>query len=305
MKIGMQCVISQGFVPAMEQAIKAQEYGFDSIHAGEHHHLPVATPVPEFYKETGVPDFYRFSPDPLITLGAMATAAPKLAVGTSILLVPIHDTLMLANQIATLDNLTGGRTSFGLGVGWNKPELAHHGVEFDTRVDKLVEQLRAMKSVWAKETARFDGKFVKFDESWQGPKPKQRPHPPLLLGGRPLKRNFQVIAEVCDGWLPTDTYAKTYGSDLEKELEDLRGAFRSNGRDPKELTNSFLMADLFLYDRDPGHYAREAPTRDNLAYYEKLGFDRVIIGLPTFSDDHFLGALDHIAKVAEPWLFQG
>ncbi len=302
MKIGIQSVMSEGFVPPVEQALRVQEHGFDSFYAGEHHHLPVSTPTPEFYKDTGVPDFYRFTPDPLITLGAMAAAAPKLGVGSSILIAPIHDTLMLANQIATLDNLAGGRTMFGLGVGWNKPELAHHGVEFETRVDKFAEQLRAMKALWASPTASFDGTFVKFDESWQGPKPKQKPHPPLLFGGRPLKRNLQVIAELCDGWFATDTYTKTYGAPIEDDLAKLMAAARANGRDPKSLRNAYLLSELFLWDRDPKQYAQDAPTRDDLGFYQKLGFEWVIIGVPSFSEDHFLGALEHLAKVAQPWL---
>ena len=302
MKIGIQCVVTGGHVPAVNQAVEAEKRGFDLIMAGEHHHMPVSTPVPEFYKETGVPDFYKFTPDPLITLSAMATAAPTINVGTGILLLPIHDTIMAANRMGTLDYLTGGRTVFGFGVGWNQPELANHGVAFESRNEKFREQLRAIKNLWGNEVAGFEGEFVNFTESWQGPKPVQKPHPPLLLGGRPLKKHFRTIAELCDGWLPTDTYAKTFGGNLEDDLDGLTAAVREAGRDPKSLRNMILLAELMLYDRDPAQYAQEAPTRDLLGHYEKLGFEWVVIGIPSFSEDHFLGALDHISRVAAPWL---
>jgi len=302
-KIGIQCVISAGHVSPTEQAIEAERRGFHIIFHGEHHHMPVSTPVPEFYKETGVPHYYRFVPDPLITLAAMATAAPKIRVGTGILLLPIHDTIMAANRMGTLDYLTHGRTVFGLGVGWNPVELANHGVDFATRNEKLREQLRAIKTMWSNETASFDGEFVKFAESWQGPKPVQRPNPPLILGGRPLKKNFQTIAQLCDGWLPTDTYAKTFGSDLENELKTLAKMVAAAGRDPKALKHMVLLSELMLYDRNPAQYAKDAPTRDAFARFEKLGFEWVVVGIPSFSREHFLGALEHITQVAHPWLF--
>ena len=302
MKIGIQTVITRGHVPPLEQGRAVAERGFAAFWAGEHHHFPDSTPVPDFYKETGVPDFYKFSPDPLITLGAIQAANPQLEVGTAILLLPIHDTLIIANQIATLDNLTGGKTMFGIGVGWNKPELAHHGVEFESRVEKSGEQIRALKQLWANDKTEFHGKFVNFETSWQGPKPVQKPHPPLLLGGRPLKRNFELLVEVYDGWMPTDTYAKTYGVDLDASLERLRGMFTDAGRDPDSMRNVMEYAELMLYDRDPAKYAEDAPTRAELEHLEELGFEQVIIGVPTFSESHFHGALDYVAKLTEPWL---
>ncbi len=286
----------------VDQAIEAEKRGFKLIVHGEHHHLPVSTPTPEFYRETGVPEFYRFVPDPLISLAAMATAAPTIAVGTSILLLPIHDTIMVASRMASLDFITGGRTVFGIGVGWNRPELENHGVDFSRRVDKAREQLRAIRAMWSSETTAFNGEFVNFSESWQGPKPVQKPHPPLLLGGRPLKQNFELIAELCDGWLPTDTYLKTFGDALHKDLKKLHDALDAKGRDPASLRNMMLLAELMLYDRNPRQYAREAPTRELLEYYEALGFEWVVIGVPSFSHDHFLGALDVVSDVAGPWL---
>lgn len=302
MKIGIQAVISPKCVPPVVQAIEAEKRGFELVAHGEHHHLPVATPIPEFYRETGVPEFYRYVPDPMITLAAMATAAPSISVATNILLLPIHDTIMAASRMASLDHLTGGRSIFGIGVGWNQPELENHGVEFSTRVAKVREQLRAIKKLWSSDTTSFDGEFVSFSECWQGPKPIQKPHPPLLLGGRPLQRNFDLIAELCDGWLPTDTYLKTFGSDLETDIERLRKTAQAVGRAPDTLRNMLLFAELMLYDREPRQYAKDCPTRDTLQRYADLRLEWVVIGAPSFSEQHFLAALDHVADVAAPWL---
>jgi alkanesulfonate monooxygenase SsuD/methylene tetrahydromethanopterin reductase-like flavin-dependent oxidoreductase (luciferase family) len=124
------------------------------------------------------------------------------------------------------------------------------------------------------------------------------------MGGRLLKKNLQIIAETGDGWEPTDTYEKTFGTSLEADIEKLNAAVRAQGRDPDRLTNVFLYAEIMLFDRNPEVYKQDAPTRDDLARLERLGFKQVVIGVPAFSREHFYGALDHAASVAAPWLFQ-
>jgi probable F420-dependent oxidoreductase len=300
MKVGIFGVVSPRNVAPGEIAIEVERRGFEAFYNGEHYHLPTATPTPDFYKE--IPDFYKYVPDPLQVFSLMAGVTKKLKFGTTILIVPIHDPMMLATRIATLDYLSNGRCIIGMGVGWNQEELANHGVEFATRQEKLREAVLAMKLMWGDKPASYNGTYVKFTECWSGPKPVQKPHPPLLLGGRPLKKNFRSIAEFCDGWIPTDTYAKTYGADIPRELETLNGMVREAGRDPKSLQHLMLLTETGLYDRDPLTFAKEAPTRDALAEYEKLGFARLAIGVPTFSREHFLGALDHAERVAAPWL---
>ncbi len=302
MKVGVQAVVYPGFVPVLEQARAVEGKGFASFFCGEHHHYPESTPVPEFYKETGVPGFYRSVPDPLITLGAVTAVAPKLLVGTSILLLPIHDPLTLANRIATVADMASGKAIIGMGVGWNEPELRNHGIEFATRVDRAYEIMVAIKRMWADRTSSYDGDFVKYEESSVA-HPINAPYPPLIMGGRLLKKNLKIIAEAGDGWLPTDTYERTFGTSLDEGIEKLNAAVREQGRDPASLTNVFLYAETMLYDRDPETFAKDAPTRDDLARLERLGFRHVLIGLPAFSSEHFYGAIEHAAKVAEPWLF--
>lgn len=302
MKIAIQTVIAKGHVPPLEQARLAYDAGVAGFYAGEHHHLPTATPCPPWYEESGIPDFYKYTPDPLITLASVAGACPGMTVGTAILLAPLHDTIMMASRLGTLDQIAGGRSVIALGIGWNRQEFENHGVDFDTRFEKTVEQVRAMKLLWQDGAHAFAGQFVNFSESWQGPKPDCKPHMPLLLGGRALKRSFRFIAELLDGWMPTDTYERMYGGNLEEQVAMLRDYTEEQGRDPDGLHNVMEYADLFLFDRDPAQYAADAPSREALERLDRLGFKEVIIGLPTFSDSHYRGALDHLVKLAEPWL---
>lgn len=302
MKIGIQTVMAKDHVPTLAQARAVEEAGFAAFYAGEHHHLPTATPSPPWYEESGIPEFYKYTPDPLITLAAVAVAAPKLMLGTAVLLAPLHDTIIMASRIGTLEDLSNGRSIIAIGVGWNEQEFTNHGVDFATRFDKTVEQVRALKELWKEGASGFSGEFVNYSECWQGPKPIQQPHPPLLFGGRALKRNFRFIAELLDGWMPTDTYERVYGGKLEDQVARLRDMTAEEGRDPDKLFNVMEYADLFLFDRDPAQFAKDAPTREDLARLDNLGFAQVILGVPTFSDAHFHGAIEHLVKLTEPWL---
>ena len=304
MKIGIQTVIAAGHVPMLDQARAAEKAGFAAFYAGEHHHLPTATPTPPWYEESGIPEFYKYTPDPLLTLAAVSVAAPKLMVGTAILLAPLHDTIMMASRLGTLDTICNGRSVIALGIGWNEQEFENHGVAFDTRFEKTVDQVRAMKELWKDGAHAYSGEFVHISESWQGPKPVHKPHPPLLLGGRALKRSFRFIAELLDGWMPTDTYERIHGGNLEEQVAMLRDMTAEAGRDPDTLFNVMEYADLFLFDRDPAQFAKDAPPREALERLEGLGFEQVILGVPTFSEAHFHGAIEHLQKLAEPWLNQ-
>lgn len=301
MKIGIQTVVYPGFVPLLDQARQIEAAGFHSFFHGEHHHYPESTPVPEFYKETGVPGFYRKVLDPLMVLSAVSVAAPRLTVGTGIVLLPIHDTLTLANRIVTLDDLTEGKTLFCFGVGWNRPEIEHHGVDFGRRVEKAHEQLKAMRHMWSHQPSSFHGEWVNYDNSTV-PHPVQKPWPPLIYGGRMLPKNLRLLAEVADGWNTTDMYDRAFGGQLERDLATLANAVSEQGRDPAKLVNCYLYADLMIVDHDPASFAAAAPSRADLERLERLGFSHVIIGAPAFRQDHFTAALDHIAGVAEPWL---
>ena len=118
-----------------------------------------------------------------MALSFAAAATKNLKLGTGICLVPQHDPIVTAKSIASLDQLSGGRFIFAMGGGWNVEEMENHGAKYDTRFKLLRERALAMKELWTKEEAEFHGEFVNFDKVWSYPKPKQRPHPPILLGG--------------------------------------------------------------------------------------------------------------------------
>ncbi|PYN10477.1 MAG: LLM class F420-dependent oxidoreductase, partial [Candidatus Rokuibacteriota bacterium] len=148
----------------------------------EHTHIPTSRRSP-FAGGGPLPKEYWHTLDPFVGLMAAAAATRTLKVGTGICLVVEHDPITLAKTIATLDMLSNGRFLFGIGGGWNAEEMEDHGTVFKSRFQLLRERILAMKEIWTKETPEYHGDFVDFDPMWSYPKPVQKPHPPVLLGG--------------------------------------------------------------------------------------------------------------------------
>ena len=139
--------------------------------------------------------------DPLIALAMAAAATSTIKLGTSISLVPEHNPLMQAKQIATLDKFSGGRFLFGIGAGWLREETEIMGGDFDHRWGQTREAILAMKELWTKEEAEFHGRFFDFPPVKCSPKPVQQPHPPVLLGGY-AANVFKRVVAWGDGWMP-------------------------------------------------------------------------------------------------------
>jgi probable F420-dependent oxidoreductase len=150
---------------------------------------------------TGGPlaEHYRRTHDPFVALSFAAAATEKLVVGTSVCLVIEHDPIVLAKQVASLQNLSGGRFVFGVGAGWNKPEMRNHGTDPATRHGNLRERIEAMRAIWTTDEASYHGKHVDFDPIWQWPKPD--PLPPVLIGGNGPRAEDRVL-RYGDGWMP-------------------------------------------------------------------------------------------------------
>lgn len=183
-------------------ARRIEEAGFESLWLPEHTHMPasVGTKHPEGADWLAV-NARLF--DPFVALGVVAAVTTRLRLGTGVCLVPQHSPITLAKQVATLDVLSGGRVLFGVGAGWNGPELAHHGVEPGTQWAVMRESVLAMKTIWTEEEAAYAGTYVRFDAIWQWPKPAQTPHPPILVGGEGPHVLDRVL-EYGDGWVPND-----------------------------------------------------------------------------------------------------
>ncbi len=190
-----------------------------------------------------------------------------------------RDTITTAKSVASLDLLSGGRFQFGIGAGWNAEEMEHHGTDFKTRFKKLPEQIRALKAIWTKDVAEFHGDYVSFEPIWAWPKPAQKPHPPILLGGE-SPHTLQRVVDLCDGWFPRGRNPEM----LLAALGDLKQRAAKAGRDMKTISVSAFAApaDRAVLDR-----------------FAAAGVTRAILRLPSEGRDKILPLLDQYAKLIQ------
>src|SRR5881296_4105376 len=213
-----------------ELARALEERGFESVWFPEHTHIPASRRSP--WPGGGeLPRDYWSSYDPFVALMAAGAATRRLRLGTGICLVIERDPITTAKEVATLDRLSNGRVLFGIGGGWNAEEMENHGTDFKKRWGVLRERVLAMKEIWTKEEAEFHGEFVNFDKIWSNPKPAQKPHPPVLMGGDG-PTTFNRVIEFSNGWLPLG-YRKI---DITQKIRDLRRQAEAAGRDPKSIS---------------------------------------------------------------------
>ena len=226
-----------------------------------------------------MPKSYAKMMDPLIACMASASVTERLIVGTGICLVPQHDPIVLAKSVATLDVLSNGRFVLGMGGGWNVGEMNNHGVAYDTRFEQLKEHVMAMKSLWTEEESEFHGDFIKFEPLWCYPKPMQRPHPPLLLGGE-TNHTLRRVVEYCDGWIPRPTH----GFDPQEGMDRLHRVAEEAGRDPTTLSVTVF---------------RLPHGKEEVARYKNAGIDRGLLQFSSLKRDHILQSLDQFAPLLD------
>jgi len=183
-----------------EVARLVEEHGFESLFFAEHTHIPASRETP--YAGGGeLPRKYWHTYDLFVALTASAAATSRLRIGSGVCLVIEHDPIVTAKQVASVDHLSGGRFEFGVGAGWNREEMQNHGTDPRTRMRLLKERVEAMKAIWTEDEASYHGEFVNFDRIWSWPKPAQRPHPPILVGGAGPTVLERVLA-YGDAWFP-------------------------------------------------------------------------------------------------------
>jgi probable F420-dependent oxidoreductase len=183
-----------------ELARMAEERGFESVFVTEHTHIPASRETP--YPAGGeLPREYWRIYDPFVSLTTMATATERIRIGTAICLVIQRDPILLAKEVASLDRLSGGRFLFGVGAGWNLDEMRDHGTDPKQRFSLMRERIEACKALWTEEGATYHGRFVDFDRAVSYPKPLQKPHPPILVGGNGPTVHERVLA-YGDAWFP-------------------------------------------------------------------------------------------------------
>ena len=209
-----------------------EERGFESLWFPEHSHIPTSRETPWGGREGAppLPEMYWRTHDQYVALAAVAAVTSKLRLGTGITLVAQRDPIWLAKQVASLDTISQGRVLFGVGYGWNKEEMAHHGVRYTERRAILREYVLAMRRIWTEEEPAFDGEHLSFDSSWSWPKPVQRPHPPISLGGDAGPRTMGDIVEFCDGWMPLGGRHP-----VTNKIAELRSVAAAAGRDPDSI----------------------------------------------------------------------
>ena len=262
-------------IAELAQALEAR--GLASLYVPEHTHIPTSRRSP-FPAGGELPKKYSHTHDPFVALSFAAAATKKLLLGTGICLIPEHDPIVTAKSVASLDQLSGGRFIFGIGGGWNVEEMENHGAQYKTRFKLMRERVLAMQALWTQEEAAFHGEFVNFDAVWSYPKPKQRPYPPILLGGE-SDYTLRRIVEYCDGWIPRPVAGFT-ARDAKARLARMA---ESKGRDPAELSITVFRAP-----------ADKAALDD----YRVAGIDGALLEIPDFGRDEILRLLDQYAPLA-------
>ena len=250
----------------------AEERGFSSLWLAEHSHIPVSRESP--YPGGGeLPRKYYRTLDPFVALTAAAAVTSRLVVGTGVALLPQRDLIHTANQVASLDLVSNGRTAFGVGVGWNREEMRNHGTDPATRGALMDEQLAALEQIWTTDQAEYHGEHVGFDPIYLWPKPVQKPHPPIYVGGG-SPAALRRLATYGDGWLPIGTISPA-------EITQVRGRLAEQGRDDVRVT-------VFS----------AAPDERRLAGFADAGVEEVTLALETLPEDDTLRSLDTLAAVA-------
>jgi probable F420-dependent oxidoreductase len=260
-----------------ELARAVEERGFESLLLPEHTHIPKSRRTP-FPGGGELPKAYSHTHDPFVALSFAAAATKKILLGTGICLIPQRDPIVTAKCVASLDQLSGGRFLFGIGGGWNVDEMENHGARYETRFKLMRERILAMKALWTQEEAAYHGEMVSFDPVWLYPKPAQRPHPPVLLGGS-SDHTLKRVVEFCDGWMPV----ARPGFRADEAVARLRKVASAAGRDHSTLSLTVFGA--------PADQA-------TLAQYQAAGIDRAVLGIPDLSRDEIIRFLDKNASLA-------
>jgi probable F420-dependent oxidoreductase len=273
--VGITAALTDLSMPADEFARAVESRGYHSLYLPEHTHLPVALATPPALVKGVHLDDYKRTLDPFVSLAAAAAVTDRIALGTGIALIAQHDPIVLAKQIATLDQLSGGRFVLGMGYGWNRDEAADHGVDFKQRRAIAREKVLCMQALWSQDEAEFHGEHVSLPPSYSWPKPLQQPRVKTLIGGGAGPVLFAAIAEYADGWMPIG------GAGIGAALDALRQTFAHAGRDPDTL-------EVIPFGT--------VPDEGKLEHYEALGCTEVVLRIPSGPAPEMLQALDDYTR---------
>jgi len=274
MKFGIAIFPTEYAISMAELAPAVEQAGFESLWVAEHSHIPTSRESP-WPGGAELPKQYSHTLDPFLALTAAALASTTLRVGTGICLVVQRDPIHTAKQVASLDVLSNGRFLFGIGAGWNREEMADHGTDFPTRWRLMRERVEAMKAMWTQDEAEYHGEVVDFGPMWCWPKPVQRPHPPVILGGSGPNVLKRVVA-YGDGWMPNR-------GEVIGRMPELKTMAEAAGRGNIPVT---------VYPK---------ADASELEQFALAGVDRCIFYVPPDGRDQALARLDELTRLVAPF----
>ena len=274
MKFGVYMFPTDYAIDPVSLGRAVEGHGFESLFVPEHTHIPTSRRSP-FPGGGELPKEYSHTLDPFVALGAVAAATERLMLGTGICLVIERDPITLAKEVASLDFISGGRVLFGIGGGWNREEMENHGTDPTRRWKVLRERIEAMQQIWTEDAAEYHGEFVDFDPIWQWPKPIQKPHPPVIIGGDGAN-TLQRVVRYGDGWMPIGRRA-----DFKARIDELNRLTAEAGR-----------ADI------PVTIFGTAPKPEVIDAYAEAGVERLLFHLPPAPRDEVLPLLEQRAELA-------
>jgi probable F420-dependent oxidoreductase len=257
MKFGVAIFPTREVQPPGEIARMAEERGFECLLFPEHTHIPADRESP-WPGGGALPAWYARTYDPFVACVAAADATERLLIGTGICLVIERDPIITAKEVASVDVLSGGRFLFGVGAGWNAEEMRNHGTDPSRRFGVMRERIEAMKAIWTEEEASYSGRYVNFERIWCWPKPAQKPHPPVMVGGNGPRVLDRVLA-FGDEWMPN----RMSVADLGTRIAELGVRASAMGR-----------------DRIPVTVVGAEPDAAGIEALARIGVDRVVFWLP-------------------------
>jgi len=273
LKFGVSIFLTDYTIGPADLAVAMEERGFESLWVPEHTHIPTSRKSP-WPAGGDLPQEYWHILDPFVALTAAAAVTKELRVATGICLVIQHDPIVLAKSVATLDLVSGGRFIFGVGAGWNREEMEDHGTDPERRFKLMRERIEAMKAIWTEDEAEYHGEFVDFGPMWSWPKPVQKPHPPVYVGGMG-RHAIRRALRYGDGWMPIPGAVS-----LSDGVAEMKRQAEEAGREPLPVT------------------AFGVPARPEVArHYAEAGVDRCVFFVPPGKADTVLPLLDRQAEI--------
>jgi probable F420-dependent oxidoreductase len=275
MDFGVMMFVTDYSLQPDELARMLEQRGYESLFLPEHTHIPASRRTP--YPAGGeLPKEYWHTYDPFVALTAAALATERIRLATGICLVIERDPITTAKEVASLDRLSGGRLLFGVGAGWNLEEMANHGTDGSRRFGILRERVQAMKAIWTEQEASYHGEHVDFEAIWSEPKPLQKPHPPILVGGNGAKVLDRVLA-YGDEWMPN---AMPDARALQERIREFHRRARDGRRGELKVT---------LY---------AAPAKAGaISEYEQAGVHRYVFHMHSTARDQAEERLDRLDAV--------